>query len=84
MNYPTPQRFFRHLNAYIGNEYIAVKLTTMNFKQGDVVQLKSGGVKMTVVWIPGGNDSITCIWYSEQSDTYKWEKLPAEILKMAE
>jgi uncharacterized protein YodC (DUF2158 family) len=41
-----------------------------SFKVGDVVQLKSGGPKMTVVLVGGGSDSqhrlIECRWFTSE------------------
>ncbi|MER8979267.1 DUF2158 domain-containing protein [Mesorhizobium sp. M0870] len=37
----------------------------MNFTVGEIVQLKSGGPKMTVVSVhAGGNDSIQTTWFA--------------------
>jgi uncharacterized protein YodC (DUF2158 family) len=44
------------------------------YKEGSVVQLKSGGPKMTVTAVPISNSTITCSWinrgkpYSEEFD----------------
>jgi uncharacterized protein YodC (DUF2158 family) len=38
-----------------------------SFKDGDVVQLKSGGPKMTIdkiaVFFTGGNEQARCVWF---------------------
>lgn len=36
---------------------------THDFKEGDVVQLRSGGPKMTIGYMPDDHPTITCIWF---------------------
>jgi len=47
------------------------------FTQGDVVLLKSGGVKMTVEQIAG--DEISCVWF--EGNKAQREIFPAAVLK---
>lgn len=51
------------------------------FKIGDVVQLKSGGPAMTVLTV---SDEVECVWYGEESETFRREKLPAILLEAVE
>lgn len=51
------------------------------FKIGDVVQVKSGGPAMTVV-APG--DEVECLWFSEGTETFRRDKLPATALEPVE
>ncbi len=47
-----------------------------NFKIGDVVQLKSGGPKMTVYELSGGpgsdNFEVRCTWFEKSSQLSSW------------
>lgn len=52
----------------------------MDFKPGDVVQLKSGGPIMTVADVSGG--SILCIWI-EKNKTFR-EPFPPIVLEKHE
>lgn len=36
-----------------------------NFKEGDLVQLKAGGPKMTIGYIYQDSDSATCNWFDD-------------------
>jgi uncharacterized protein YodC (DUF2158 family) len=38
----------------------------MEFKPGDVVQLKSGGPRMTIQTLNG--DSATCVWFEKNKE----------------
>jgi len=40
----------------------------MKFKVGDVVQLESGGPRMTVIQIK--EDKLRCRWYSQKDEKY--------------
>lgn len=51
------------------------------FKIGDVVQVKSGGPAMTVLAV---GDEVECVWYGEESETFRREKLPAILLEAVE
>jgi uncharacterized protein YodC (DUF2158 family) len=50
------------------------KMSSNNFKVGDVVQLKSGSMPMTV--ISAGKNSITCKWFNRVSDFPEGLSLP--------
>jgi uncharacterized protein YodC (DUF2158 family) len=55
----------------------------MGFKIGDVVQLKSGGPRMTVTGFGVGGDTVTCAWFEgtqPRQDSY----LPAALRESAE
>jgi len=64
---------------------------TSDFKIGDVVQLKSGGILMTVMAVKHGNaDKITCTWteYGQMFDGVRpasigQQSFPTQILKRA-
>jgi uncharacterized protein YodC (DUF2158 family) len=49
----------------------------MNFKSGDVVTLRSGGVPMTVLTAEGG--SVECIWLGDDGDLFR-HAIPAFAL----
>ena len=38
------------------------------FKAGDVVRIKSGGPKMTVLWVD--EHTANCMWYNKAVNTY--------------
>jgi uncharacterized protein YodC (DUF2158 family) len=46
---------------------------------GDVVQLKSGGPKMTVVYVPEDGKYIKCFWHIETGALVEYV-FPAEVL----
>lgn len=50
-----------------------------NFEVGDVVQLKSGGPRMTVVEVKP--EGITCQWYSKEDEDYKSGIFAPDALK---
>ncbi len=50
----------------------------MEFNQGDIVQLKSGGPRMTVVCMK--NDGVLCCWFSDSS-CYCNSVIPIHCLK---
>ena len=55
------------------------------YKTGDIVQLKSGGPKMTVKLyrpLPEGGSEVTCQWTTD-AGAYQ-EKFPGESLKAAD
>ncbi|MBL8649505.1 MAG: DUF2158 domain-containing protein [Sphingopyxis sp.] len=52
----------------------------MDFKAGDIVQLKSGGPVMTVAHVSG--DSVLCIWI-EKNKTFR-EPFPPVVLEKRE
>lgn len=52
----------------------------MEFKAGDVVMLKSGGMPLTVADVDG-ND-IECVWLGEEGDLFR-ETLPRAVLEIA-
>jgi uncharacterized protein YodC (DUF2158 family) len=51
------------------------------FKPGDVVQLASGGAKMTVAG-PGQRGCLTCLWFTEGGRLDRAD-LPEEVLVKA-
>ena len=54
----------------------------MEFKAGDIVQLKSGGPAMVVTGQTGG--SVEVLWYGEVVDEIKTGAVPAICLVEAE
>jgi uncharacterized protein YodC (DUF2158 family) len=56
--------------------------TAMNFKKGDIVQLKSGGPAMVVTGEAG--DGVQVLWYGEIVDEIKTGNVPAICLVEAE
>jgi uncharacterized protein YodC (DUF2158 family) len=52
----------------------------MDFKPGEVVQLKSGGRGMTVV--RQAKDQIDVIWYAESDDAVRAATIPAVCLAL--
>ncbi len=53
-----------------------------NFKEGDVVQLKSGSPSMTITGFSPNGKIIYCTWYD--FSTFKWsidQSFPINILK---
>ena len=54
----------------------------MDFKKGDIVQLKSGGPAMVVTGEAG--DGIQVLWYGEMADEIKTGTVPAICLVEAE
>jgi uncharacterized protein YodC (DUF2158 family) len=55
-----------------------------SFSVGDVVRLKSGGPKMTVMWLPGPDTSgYTCAWFPSDEDR-KILSFPAESLELVD
>jgi uncharacterized protein YodC (DUF2158 family) len=49
----------------------------MNFKAGDIVTLRSGGMPMTVLAAEGG--SVECIWLGDDGDLFR-HAIPALAL----
>jgi uncharacterized protein YodC (DUF2158 family) len=54
----------------------------MDFKKGDIVQLKAGGPAMIVTG--QGADGVHVLWYGEMSDDIKTGTVPAFCLVEAE
>ena len=54
----------------------------MEFKNGDIVQLKSGGPAMIVTGQIG--DTVQCLWYGDVTDEVKTGSIPAFCLVEAE
>ena len=54
----------------------------MDFKKGDIVQLKSGGPAMVVTSQSG--ESVQVLWYGEVADEVKTGAVPAFCLVEAE
>jgi uncharacterized protein YodC (DUF2158 family) len=54
----------------------------MDFKKGDIVQLKAGGPAMIVTG--QGADGVYVLWYGEMSDDIKTGTVPAFCLVEAE
>jgi uncharacterized protein YodC (DUF2158 family) len=54
----------------------------MEFKKGDIVQLKSGGPAMVVTGKTG--DGVQVLWYGEVADDIKTGTVPAFSLVAAE
>lgn len=54
----------------------------MEFKKGDIVQLKSGGPAMVVTGQAG--DGVEILWYGEMVDEIKTTTVPAFCLIEAE
>ena len=52
----------------------------MDFKPGDLVQLKSGGRAMTVV--KAGKSDVDVIWYAETDDSLRNGTVPAICLDL--
>ncbi len=52
----------------------------MDFKPGEVVQLKSGGRGMTVV--RQAKDQVDVIWYADSDDAVRTATLPAACLAL--
>jgi len=56
----------------------------MNFKEGDIVKLKSGSPKMTVEYIERTSNriSVHCIWWNESKNEFNREVFPANALRI--
>lgn len=54
----------------------------MDFKKGDIVQLKAGGPAMIVTGQTG--DEVEVLWYGEMSDEIKTGAVPSFCLVEAE
>lgn len=54
----------------------------MDFKPGEIVQLKSGGRGMTVV--RQTKDGVDVIWYAESDDAVRAATIPAACLSAIE
>jgi uncharacterized protein YodC (DUF2158 family) len=54
----------------------------MEFRPGDLVQLKSGGRSMTVV--KSDKTTVDVIWYAESDDTIRNATIPAACLDVIE
>lgn len=54
----------------------------MEFKEGDVVELKSGGVKMTIVGISDGNAEL--VYWNEKEAQFCSDFLPTNLLRKVE
>ena len=54
----------------------------MDFKKGDIVQIKAGGPPMVVTG--GDADSVKVLWYGEMGDEIKTGSVPAFCLVEAE
>ena len=54
----------------------------MDFKKGDIVQLKSGGPAMVVTGSTG--EGVEVLWYGEIADEIKTATLPAFCIVEAE
>jgi uncharacterized protein YodC (DUF2158 family) len=52
------------------------------FKIGDVVELNSGGPKMTVAASPADDGTVLCIWFNNEGQPEKGH-FPLEILRAA-
>jgi len=55
----------------------------MNFQPGDVVQLKSGGPKMTVESLDQPKGEAYCSWFEGGKKQGSWIKMPA-LMKVAQ
>ena len=53
-------------------------------KQGDVVKLKSGGPRMTVLKPSTEQNQMTCIWYDSESHDYTTRDFEVQILECAD
>lgn len=53
-----------------------------NFKPGDVVQLQSGGLKMTIGWIDSDGVSCMCFWVHDHD--VKQKSIPIAALRVAD
>lgn len=54
----------------------------MDFKTGDIVQLKSGGRGLTVV--KQTKDLVELVWYADSDDSIRSGTVPAECLTLIE
>ncbi len=54
----------------------------MDFKKGDIVQLKAGGPAMIVTG--GSDEAVQVLWYGEVADDIKTGTVPAYCLVEAE
>jgi uncharacterized protein YodC (DUF2158 family) len=54
----------------------------MEFRPGDLVQLKSGGRSMTVV--KSDKTNVDVIWYAESDDAIRTATIPAACLDVIE
>ena len=54
----------------------------MDFKKGDIVQLKAGGPAMIVTG--GGDEGVQVLWYGEMNDEIKTATIPGFCLVEAE
>ena len=54
----------------------------MDFKKGDIVQLKSGGPAMVVTG--GTGENVEVLWYGEMADEIRTTSVPAFCLVEAE
>lgn len=61
--------------------FSAINKEEQMFKIGDVVQLKSGGPAMTVL---ATGEEVECLFYGEESETFRRESLPAFALERVE
>ena len=52
----------------------------MIFQTGDLVQLKSGGPIMTVVFVPVDGKSIKCLWFTTTNQISEYSFL-AEVIR---
>ncbi|MCU7618732.1 DUF2158 domain-containing protein [Chryseobacterium sp. PBS4-4] len=53
------------------------------FKEGDVVQLKSGGPKMTIIEFYNDNAYANCTWYDFNTHTlHEMHSFPTLVLKL--
>jgi uncharacterized protein YodC (DUF2158 family) len=60
----------------------SAKGKNMDFKSGEVVQLKSGGRGMTVV--RQAKDQVDVIWYADSDDAVRTATIPASCLTAIE
>jgi uncharacterized protein YodC (DUF2158 family) len=54
----------------------------MDFKPGDIVQLKSGGRGLTVV--KQTKDLVELVWYADSDDSIRSGTVPADCLALIE
>ena len=59
----------------------------MEFQRGDVVRLKSGGPRITVITVPPHEflpeDHVECQWFDKKTDEPRHNSFPAEALEKA-
>lgn len=54
-----------------------------NFKEGDVVQLKSGGPRMTIIELYNDNTYAYCTWYDSDTNVlHEMHPFPTLALKL--